>query len=363
MIIQELLNVINKHVPFSSSESWDNVGLLIGTEDSEVTGILTTLDCTMEVVDEAIENDLNTIIAHHPLIFKGVKNITEKGYGPILKKLIQNDINLIALHTNLDVYPKGVSYMIGDQIGLKNMSVLDDKEESYFKVQIFIPDKDVELMKSAFNKHHLAQTGEYSEVFFQSQGKGQFKLSENANPHIGQSHKTETVYETKLELMIDGKDKSLAKQLIYENHPYEEPVFDFIEMKKTTRIGLGIVGELDKTQSINEFVEHYKEKLHIPAVRFIGNKEAKINRVAIVGGAGIEYAQLAQNKQADLFITGDVKHHEALDAKMDGINVLDINHYSEYVMREGLKSLLEEWTNQSIEIKSSKINTDPYCYM
>lgn len=363
MIIQELLNVINKHVPFSSSESWDNTGLLIGTEDSEVSGVLTTLDCTMEVVNEAIDNDMNTIIAHHPLIFKGVQNITDKSYGPIIRKLIQNDINLIALHTNLDVHPKGVSYMIGNQIGLKNMSVLDEQLETYYKVQIYVPDKDVDMMKAAFVKHHLTQIGEYSEVFFQSQGKGQFKPSENANPHIGKSNTIETVYETKLEFKVEEKDKLLAQQLIYENHPYEEPVFDFIEIKKNAGIGLGIIGELEQTQSIKEFVENYKEKLQIPAVRFIGNNKAIINKIAIVGGAGIEYAQLAKSKQADLFITGDVKHHEALDAIADGINVLDVNHYSEYVMKEGLKSLLEEWTQQSIKVKVSTINTDPYEYM
>ncbi|WP_353462117.1 Nif3-like dinuclear metal center hexameric protein [Mammaliicoccus sciuri] len=363
MIIQELLQEIDKQVPFSTSESWDNVGLLIGSEKSEVNGVLTTLDCTLEVVEEAIQNNINTIIAHHPLIFKGVKNITDKSYGPIIRKLIQHDINLIALHTNLDVHPKGVSYMIGQQIGLDNMKVLEEQQESYYKVQIFLPDKDVEAMKAAFNDHHLAQTEEYSEVFFQSQGKGQFKPSASANPHLGQADKTETVYETKLELMVDEKDLTLAKELIIQTHPYEEPVYDFIKMSRTSSVGLGIIGELNETQSVNEFVQNYKQKLAIPAVRFIGDQSTQIKRVAIVGGAGIEYANLAKAQQADLFITGDVKHHEALDALMDGINVLDVNHYSEYVMKDGLKTLLEKWTNGTIKVLTSSINTDPYQYM
>ena len=134
-------------------------------------------------------------------------------------------------------------------------------------------------------------------------------------------------------------------------------------MSRTSSVGLGIIGELNVTQSVNEFVQNYKEKLAIPAVRFIGDQSAQIKRVAIVGGAGIEYANLAKAQQADLFITGDVKHHEALDALMDGINVLDVNHYSEYVMKEGLKSLLEEWTNGTIKVLTSSINTDPYQYM
>lgn len=363
MIIKDLLQVIDKHVPFSSSESWDNVGLLIGNQENEVNGILTALDCTNEVVDEAIEQNINTIIAHHPLIFKGVQNITNDSYGPIIRKLIQNDIQLIALHTNLDVYDKGVSYMIGQKIGLTNMEILDKQNETYYKLQIFIPDENVEEMKKAFDNHQLAQTEEYSNVFYQSQGKGQFKPSENANPHIGTSNKTKIVYETKLELMIDGKDKALATRLLYEYHPYEEPVFDFIKMEKASSVGLGIIGELPQELSVEDFVGHYKTQLDIPAVRFIGDKKATIKRIAIVGGAGIGYAHIAKNKQADLFITGDVKHHEALDSIMDGINVLDANHYSEYVMKDGLKSLLEDWTNGEINVVSSNINTDPYEYM
>eukprot|EP00102_Acyrthosiphon_pisum_P017400 XP_008188763.1 PREDICTED: GTP cyclohydrolase 1 type 2 homolog [Acyrthosiphon pisum] len=134
-------------------------------------------------------------------------------------------------------------------------------------------------------------------------------------------------------------------------------------MSRSSSVGLGIIGELNETQSVNEFVQNYKEKLAIPAVRFIGDQSAQIKRIAIVGGAGIEYANLAKAQQADLFITGDVKHHEALDALMDGINILDVNHYSEYVMKEGLKSLLEEWTNGKIKVLTSSINTDPYQYM
>lgn len=363
MNVKELLHVIDQHIPLSTSESWDNVGLLIGSEQSKVEGVMTTLDCTLEVVDEALAHNMNTIVAHHPLIFKGVKNITDEGYGQIIKKIIKNDMNLIALHTNLDAYEKGVSYMIGQKIGLKNMTILNPNRESYFKMQIFVPDQEVEMMKSVFNEHHLAETDEYSNVFFQTQGKGQFKPSENANPAIGQRNKTEIVHETKLEFMISSKEKALATKLVNEYHPYEEPVYDFIEMKRESKSGLGIIGELDESLSIHSFVKLYKEQLHIPAVRYIGKQNINIERIAIVGGAAVEYADVAKSKNADLFITGDVKHHEALDAIMDDINILDANHYSEYVMKEGLKDLLEEWTEHRITVQSSEVNTDPYQYM
>lgn len=363
MIVKELLSILDKNVPFSSSETWDNVGLLIGDEEKEVTGILTTLDCTLEVVNEAIENNYNTIIAHHPLIFKGVKTITNDGYGPIIKKLIKHDIHLIALHTNLDVHHKGVSYMMAKHLELENIKVLDQQKEVYYKVQIFLPDNEVEKMKKAMDQNGLARTKEYSEVFFETKGKGQFKPSSNANPHIGKSNETEYVHETKLEFMIDENEVEHATHLINTNHPYEEPVYDFIKMTRNVDRGLGILGELKKPINIDAFAKYYKEKLNMPAVRYIGNQSKEIQKIAIVGGAAVEYAKLSKMNDADLFITGDVKHHEALDALMDDINILDVNHYSEYVMKDGLKNLLNEWLDQSLIVASSNINTDPYNYM
>ena len=132
MKIRELLEILDKKVPFNSAESWDNVGLLIGDSSNEVNGILTALDCTYDVVEEAIDLKYNTIVAHHPLIFKGVKSIiNDDAYGSIIYKLIQNNINLIALHTNLDVHPNGVNAMLAHQIGLENLKVLNPQKEQF----------------------------------------------------------------------------------------------------------------------------------------------------------------------------------------------------------------------------------------
>ena len=185
MKISELMEVLNNHVPFHQAESWDNVGLLIGNDKLDITGILTTLDCTDDVVNQAIELNTNTIIAHHPLIFKGVKRIVEDGYGSIIRKLIQNNINLIALHTNLDVNPKGVNRMLADQIGLENISMINTNSSYYYKVQTFIPKNYIEDFKDSLNELGLAKEGNYEYCFFESEGKGQFKPVGDASPYIG----------------------------------------------------------------------------------------------------------------------------------------------------------------------------------
>lgn len=246
MKISELMEVLNNHVPFHQAESWDNVGLLIGNDKLDITGILTTLDCTDDVVNQAIELNTNTIIAHHPLIFKGVKRIVEDGYGSIIRKLIQNNINLIALHTNLDVNPKGVNRMLADQIGLENISMINTNSSYYYKVQTFIPKNYIEDFKDSLNELGLAKEGNYEYCFFESEGKGQFKPVGDASPYIGKLDSIEYVDEIKLEFMIKDNELEITKRAILDNHPYETPVFDFIKMNKESEYGLGIIGQLNK---------------------------------------------------------------------------------------------------------------------
>ena len=364
MKTSELLNILNQHVPFSSAESWDNVGLLIGDKQQEITGILTALDCTMEVLNEAIEKDINTIVAHHPLIFKGVKSINEQGYGAIIRRLIQNNIQLIALHTNLDVYRFGVNAMLSKQIGLTHTEILDPQQTNYYKVLVFIPEENVEKFKNKMNDEGFASEGDYEYCFFSTKGSGQFKPVENAHPHIGELDQIETVEEVKVEFMIQEYERTKAEDCINVLHPYETPVYDFIPLTKTVKRGLGMIGQLPEQTTLKSLAMTIKKQLDIPSVRFTGNPNTVISKAAIIGGSGIGYEKFAHQKGADVFITGDIKHHDALDAETEGYNLIDINHYSEYVMKEGLKSLLKEWiSNDNLTIEASTLNTDPFNYV
>ncbi|MBO1197955.1 Nif3-like dinuclear metal center hexameric protein [Staphylococcus simiae] len=366
MTIKELMMLLDSKVPFNTAESWDNVGLLIGDETEKVSGILTALDCTEAVVDEAIELNYNTIISHHPLIFKGVQSIENKGYGKIIRKLIQHNINLIAMHTNLDVNPVGVNYMLAKILKLNHIRQINQQQHHYFKVQTYIPKVDVKTFKDNLSQAGLAQEGNYEYCFFETEGLGQFKPVGNANPHIGEIDKIEYVEEVKVEFMIDYGQKDLTEQLIKSYHPYETPVYDFIEMVDQSDYGLGIMGELTNPMSIQQFSEYAKKQLQIPSVRFVGQYNEQIQTIAIIGGSGIGFEYKAKSQGADIFVTGDVKHHDALDAAIQGVNLLDINHYSEYVMKQGLKTLLDNWfedLNIDVKVKASLINTDPFHYV
>ncbi|MEK5197661.1 Nif3-like dinuclear metal center hexameric protein [Staphylococcus sp. FSL H8-0121] len=367
MKVNELMAMLDEHVPFNTAESWDNVGLLIGDESQEVNGILTALDCTIDVVQQAINENVNTIISHHPLIFKGIQSITNQGYGEIIRLLIQNNINLIAMHTNLDVNPNGVNAMLASKIGLQHTQLINKEPIQYYKVQTIIPEDHLETFKQQLNDIGLAKEGDYEYCFFESKGRGQFKPVGDADPYIGSIDEIEYVDEVKLEFMISYQQRQLTERAIHHYHPYETPVYDFIELNKEGNYGLGIMGELKEPMKIEDFVEQVKRQLQIPSVRYVGNSNAMISKVAMIGGSGIGFEYKAAQLGADIFITGDIKHHDALDAKIEGINLLDINHYSEYVMKEGLKLLLQEWlleeNSNDIKVVASNINTDPFTYI
>ncbi|MBI5975669.1 Nif3-like dinuclear metal center hexameric protein [Staphylococcus canis] len=363
MKIEKLLEILNREVPFNTAESWDNVGLLIGDKNTEITGILTTLDCTDTVVQEAISQKCNTIIAHHPLIFKGIKSIlNDEAYGSILYQLIQNNINLIALHTNLDVHPRGTNYMLAQKIGLNHISPLNPAKEKFYKVQVFIPNDNAKLFKDALHQEGIAREKDYEYCFFNSEGIGQFKPMGNAQPTIGKLNQIESVKETKLEFMVHHSQYDKVIHLIHTHHPYEVPVYDFLPIERYSDSSLGVIGELDEKENIKTFIEKVKIALNLQIVKFTGDLTADIKKVAIIGGSGIGFEYKAQSLGADLFITGDIKHHEALDARINHMNLLDISHYSEYVIKEGLVPLLEEWTGIEY-IQASKVNTDPFNYL
>ena len=367
MKIKELMSIIDQQVPLHTAENWDNVGLLIGDQTKEITGILTALDCTMEVIEEAISKGYNTIISHHPLIFKGVKSLVNDRYGKLIHTIIQNDLQLIALHTNLDNHVNGVNEMLAKKLDLSNIKFLNEEESFYYKVQTYIPEENLESFKNNLADSGLAKEGNYEYCFFESKGTGQFKPVGEANPHIGEINRIEYVNEVKLEFMIRKDQLSIAESAIINYHPYETPVYDFIKMTKSANYGLGKIGELNEPLNLEDFAKYAKEHLNIPSVRYTGPSDATIKTVAIIGGAGIGFETIASKKGADVFVTGDIKHHDALDAKTNGIHLLDINHYSEYVMKEGLKNLLEQWlfshNSKQFKIEASEINTDPFNYI
>ncbi len=356
MNVKELFGVLDKIAPFDDSEDWDNTGLLVGDILSEVTGILTTLDCGMETVDEALKNNVNVIIAHHPLIFPKISKVTEKGVGSIIRKLIKHDINLIAMHTNLDHQPKGVSHMIAEQLGFKNTDILIRHHETYKKLRVNIPSEDREKLKQDLSKAGVGMQGDYSDCFFEYSVKGQFKPGDAADPYIGARGELEHVDEYIIEGIFESGDESIVVDALIDSHPYEEPAYDIISINKPGDKGLGVSFEYDGT--LDELVSLIEERTGLSAVNVVKGSDRRIKKVAVIGGSGMSFINQAFASGADVLLTGDVKYHEAYDAKLADRNIIDTGHYMEIIMAEGLKKLIEEEID--INIVASKVSTNPF---
>lgn len=355
--VKSLFEVLDTIAPFSDSEPWDNTGLLVGDMNNEVTGVLTALDCHVSTVDEAIDLGANVIVAHHPLIFSKLSAVTESGIGHIIRKLIKHDINLIAMHTNLDHQTNGVSHMIASKLGFEDTEVLLPLAGHFKKLRINITrDKKEQFKENMLKYAPVGKMGEYSEVSFEYEVQGQFKPSENANPTLGKSDELEHVEEFVLECIFDAKDTEAVVAAIYKYHPFETPAFDIITIDMNKNEGLGVSFQFG--ESLDDLVNRLETVMDRKIVNLVKANDNPINKVAIIGGSGMSYVNDVFKKDVDVLITGDVKYHEAYDAKLAGWNIIDAGHYLEVVMVDGLQSLIEKYSD--VTVYASTVNTNPF---
>jgi dinuclear metal center YbgI/SA1388 family protein len=367
----DIFKIIEAWAPKSFAYDWDNIGLQIGSHTKPVKKIMVTLDVLETVVDEAIENEVDLIIAHHPLFFKPLNQINlDHWRGRLIKKLIDHDITVFAAHTNLDVATGGVNDMLADLLGLENKDILvETNQESLYKIAIYVPETHVSAITDALSNEGAGHIGNYSDCTFQTNGTGTFKPLSGANPFIGELDKIESVQEVKVETIVKNSNLSNTLTAIINAHPYEEVAYDVYPLNnKGESYGLGRIGTVKEAISLKEFIEQVKKVFEIDKVRVSGNLDSKVKRVAILGGSGEKYMYAALHKKADVYITGDMTFHFAQEAIEMGISVIDAGHYIEQVMKQGTKKYLEEKISQeatldkSIEIMVSKKNTDPFQY-
>lgn len=362
---------MEKWAPKSLAYDWDNVGLQVGSYNKPVKKIMVTLDVLESVVDEAIENEVDLIIAHHPLLFKPLNQLNLDNWrGRVIQKLIQHNITVYAAHTNLDMATGGVNDMLADLLGLENTGVLVETDpEAIYKFAVYVPETHLESVTDALSKEGAGHLGNYSHCTFQSKGTGTFMPLTQANPFIGKQNELERVNEIKVETIV--KESILANVLhaVKNAHPYEEVAYDIFPLKNVDdKLGLGRVGTLNEPITLDKFIDYVKKSLGVDNLRVSGNLSKKIKRVAILGGSGEKYLFAARNKKADVYITGDMSFHFAQKAIEMGISVIDAGHYIEQVMKSGTKDYLDQYIqngsmeDSNIEVIVSKVNTDPFQY-
>ena len=361
--IKDITRLLENLAPLAWQESYDNAGLQTGNPNAEATGALITLDCTPEIVDEAIARNCNLIIAHHPVIFKPLKKLTSSNLvEQTIIKAIQNNIAIYASHTNLDSVIGGVNSKIADKLGLQRVKILDQKKEALLKLVTFAPKENTEAVLKAMHAAGAGQIGDYKNCSYHTSGEGRFLPTENTDPHIGEPGKPEKVTEDRIEVLVPAPFQNRVVDALVAAHPYEEVAYDLYPLKNAYQeVGTGMIGELPEEMNFADFIANLKTSMEIPGLKHTKLGPEKIKKVAICGGAGSFLMGKALQSGADAFVTADLKYHEYFMAE-NKMHLCDLGHYESEVFTKEIfyDLILQNFPNFAVLL--SKINTNPVTY-
>ncbi|MVZ63197.1 Nif3-like dinuclear metal center hexameric protein [Sphingobacterium humi] len=363
MKIKDITQFLEGLAPLNYQESYDNSGLLVGDPNQEVSKALISLDCTEEVVEDAIQKGCNLIISHHPIVFSGLKKLNGKNYVErTVIKAIKNNIALYAIHTNLDNIEGGVSSKMADTLGLENQAILRPKQGLLKKLVVYVPRTHVDEVRAALFDAGAGHIGDYDQCSYNTAGYGTFRPLEGANPSIGSVGAQERVEETKIELIYPSQLERQILVAMFASHPYEEVAYHIITLDNThSYVGSGAIGNLPEPMEASAFYALLKDKFKLKVIRHTKSLDKPISRVAVCGGAGGFLLSDAIRSGADIFITADYKYHEFFDAE-GKIIIADIGHFeSEQFTQELLLDIIQKkFANFAVLL--TEIDTNPINY-
>lgn len=361
MKVKDVTNYLETIAPLQLQEEYDNAGLIIGNGDDQIKGVLICLDITDEVLNEAVNTNCNLIIAHHPLIFTGLKKINDSSYpSSCVYKAIQHAISIYAIHTNLDNVSHGVNGKIAEILNLNGRQILKPLN-NLLKLAFYVPNDHLEKVRNAVFEAGAGHIGLYSNCSFSSAGLGTFLPHDGTSPFSGKLNELSIEKEQKLETILPNFKLNEVIAAMKLSHPYEEVAYDVYPMLNSSNYGSGLIGELENDMSEIEFLTQLKSKFHVSSIRHTQLLNKKVKRVAVCGGSGSFLLPNAISKKADIFITSDFKYHQFFDAN-NQILIADIGHYESEQFTIDLIGdiLMKKFTNFAIRLTS--VNTNPINY-
>lgn len=361
--LSEITRFFETLAPLSLQESYDNAGLLTGDLNLEITSVLVTLDATEEVIEEAIAKKAQLVVAHHPIIFSGLKKITGKNYVErTIIKAIKNDIAIYAAHTNLDSVTGGVNSKICQKLGLENCTVLQPVAGQLKKLVTFIPEAHTDKVREALFAAGAGNIGNYDSCGFIADGTGSFRGNEKSNPFVGEKGELHLEKENRFETIFPAYLQGKVIQALLNSHPYEEVAYDIYTLdNQFDKTGMGMVGTLAEPVAEKDFLTQLKETFNTGVIKHTALKGGKVKKVAVCGGSGSFLLKRAIAAGADFFVSGDFKYHEFFDAE-NKIVVADVGHFeSEQFTKELFYELLTK-KFPKFAVHLSEANTNPVFY-
>ncbi|UCG26750.1 MAG: Nif3-like dinuclear metal center hexameric protein [Bacteroidales bacterium] len=364
MKIKEITSYLDSLVPLSLQESYDNVGLILGDPEQEVTSVLLTLDVTEEVIKEAITLNTGLVISHHPLIFGGLKSITGKTYTErTVLNAIRNNIAVYSAHTNLDNIIGGVNSRIAEKIGLQNTRILIPRKGELRKLATFVPRKEADKVRDAVFNAGAGHIGKYDRCSFNVSGYGSFRGGDDTKPYVGEKGKTHFEEEIRIETIYPKYLEKKILDALRDSHPYEEVAYDIYPLENVfENAGAGLFGEFGNPVSEIEFLKKLKDIFSVKILKHTALLGKNIRKTAICGGSGSYLLNEAIAAGADAFVSADFKYHQFFDAK-NRILVADIGHYeSEQFTLEIFSEILMK-KFPKFAVRFSDVNTNPINYL
>ena len=363
MILREITHRLDEIFKIRTAEHFDNVGLLCGNPEREISGMLVCHDALETVVDEAIKRELNLIIAFHPIIFSGMKSITAKNYvEKAVLKAIENKIAIYAIHTAFDNDYFGVNYAICNALGLHHQKILMPKFSSLKKLEVYVPKTHSEAVRDAILQAGAGEIGFYDDCSFSVEGQGSFRPKEGANPFLGKQNEREYVEEKLISCIFEEYKMSKILRAMYSAHPYEEVAHQIISIdNENPYSGLGKYGDLVQEMEEIDFLKMVKEKLGLKVICHSNFTQKKIKRVGVLGGSGTSGIAAAKAKNCDAYLTGDYKYHDFFQAEGE-VLLCDIGHFEseQFVVQQIFEILLEKFP--TFAVLKSNLNTNPVNY-
>ncbi len=362
--IKDITNYLETIAPLSLQESYDNCGLIVGDSNMEVKGITICLDSTEEVIMDAVKNGCNLIIAHHPIIFSGLKKLNGKNYiERTVISAIKNDVAIYAAHTNMDNIIDGVNRIIADKIGLVNLQILSPKVGLLRKLVVFCPVDQASKVREALFSAGAGNIGNYDQCSFNLEGNGSFRPGELSNPFEGVKGQTSFVHEVRIEVIYELFNERKILAAMKSAHPYEEVAHDIYSLNNQYQsIGSGIVGELLEPMEEIPFLMHVKNVMKAGIVKHTAALGKKVKRVAICGGSGSFLLNDAIASDSQVFISADYKYHQFFDAE-GKIVIADIGHFeSEQYTMDLFKSLILKKFSK-FAVRLTEVKTNPVNYL
>ena len=365
MKLVEIIEYLEIIAPLSYQADYDNSGLLVGDLSMDVNSVLTCLDCTEEIIDEAIKKSCNLIISHHPVIFHHLKKINNSNaIERVIFKSIQNNIAIYCMHTNLDNIENGVSFTLSKKLDLLNTEILKVKESNLCKLITYCPKSHQNKLEHALFEEGAGKVGsKYDQCSFSSLGQGGFRPLSKAKPYVGEKHKRSLEEEVKIELIFPSYLESKLLKSLFQNHPYEEVAYQIINIHNSDNtIGSGVIGDLKNKMTVRTFFNLLNQVMPHDVLKYTAcNLNKPIKKIAFCGGSGYFLLGDAISKKADIYISSDFKYHNFFEAE-NKIIIVDIGHYETEQFVPNLISDILKKKFPKLAVVLTQINTNPVIY-